>query len=78
MDRLSAKLADSVSAASGCGIGYAKPSGGGTLTRNPGCPGCGYVGWLPIHRRSRQRRAWPLRRGSPQLSGDAIRLTPPK
>ncbi len=27
---------------------YGKPSGGGTLTRNPGCPGCGYVGWLPL------------------------------
>jgi hypothetical protein len=30
----------------GCGTVYGRPSGGGTLTRNPGCPGCGYVGWL--------------------------------
>jgi hypothetical protein len=32
----------------GCGTVYGKPSGGGTLTRNPGCPGCGYVGWLSL------------------------------
>jgi hypothetical protein len=31
-----------------CRIVYGKPSGGGTLTRNPGCPGCGYVGWLSL------------------------------
>jgi hypothetical protein len=31
-----------------CGTVYGKPSGGGTLTRNPGCPGCGYVGWLSL------------------------------
>ncbi len=30
-----------------CGKVYAKPSGGGTLSMNPGCPHCGYVGWLP-------------------------------
>lgn len=30
-----------------CGTEYAKPTGGGTLSTNPGCPGCGYVGWLP-------------------------------
>ena len=29
-----------------CGEVYAKPSGGGTLSRNPGCPECGYVGWI--------------------------------
>lgn len=31
-----------------CGKEYAKPTGGGTLSTNPGCPHCGYVGWLPI------------------------------
>ena len=31
----------------GCGTEYAKPSAGGTLSTNPGCPHCGYVGWLP-------------------------------
>ena len=28
-----------------CGDVYAKPTRGGTLTMNPGCPHCGYVGW---------------------------------
>jgi predicted nucleic acid-binding Zn-ribbon protein len=31
----------------GCGKVYGKPSGRGTLRANPGCPDCGYVGWLP-------------------------------
>ena len=26
-----------------CGKEYAKPSGRGTLTTNPGCPDCGYL-----------------------------------
>lgn len=30
----------------GCGALYAKPSGGGTVRENPGCPHCGYVGWV--------------------------------
>jgi hypothetical protein len=30
-----------------CGGVYAKPSGGGTVRDNPGCPECGYVGWTP-------------------------------
>jgi hypothetical protein len=25
---------------------YEKPTRGGTAQRNPGCPRCGYVGWL--------------------------------
>ena len=29
-----------------CGAVYAKPSGGGTVRENPGCPDCGYVGWV--------------------------------
>ncbi len=29
-----------------CGAIYAKPSGGGTVRENPGCPDCGYVGWV--------------------------------
>jgi ribosomal protein L32 len=29
-----------------CGEVYAKPAGGGTTNANPGCPECGYVGWL--------------------------------
>ena len=30
-----------------CGKTYGKPTRGGTLSTNPGCPHCGYVGWLP-------------------------------
>ena len=29
-----------------CGAAYAKPSSGGTVRANPGCPDCGYVGWV--------------------------------
>lgn len=29
-----------------CGSVYAKPARGGTAAANPGCPECGYVGWL--------------------------------
>ena len=31
-----------------CGEVYAKPSAGGTVQKNPGCPACGYVGWIPV------------------------------
>jgi hypothetical protein len=31
-----------------CGAVYAKPAGGGTVRANPGCPDCGYVGWLAV------------------------------
>lgn len=29
-----------------CGVTYAKPQGGGTVQENPGCPLCGYLGWI--------------------------------
>jgi hypothetical protein len=29
-----------------CGAVYSKPAWGGTVTANPGCPECGYLGWL--------------------------------
>jgi hypothetical protein len=29
-----------------CGAVYAKPRNGGTVRENPGCPECGYVGWV--------------------------------
>jgi hypothetical protein len=29
-----------------CGAAYAKPAAGGTVQANPGCPECGYVGWV--------------------------------
>lgn len=31
-----------------CGSVYAKPTAGGTVEENPGCPVCGYVGWIPV------------------------------
>ena len=31
-----------------CGATYSKPSGGGTVRQNPGCPECGYVGWISL------------------------------
>ena len=47
---------------------YSKPSGGGTYSRNPGCPHCGYVGW----------RAEPLRLISAAAPVLETRLAPPK
>ena len=29
-----------------CGTTYAKPTSGGTVPENPGCPRCGYLGWI--------------------------------
>lgn len=29
-----------------CAAVYTKPAGGGTVQQNPGCPDCGYVGWI--------------------------------
>ena len=29
-----------------CGEMYSKPQTGGTTEENPGCPGCGYLGWI--------------------------------
>jgi predicted nucleic acid-binding Zn-ribbon protein len=34
----------------GCGTAYPKPNGGGTFRENPGCPECGYVGWVAVTR----------------------------
>jgi hypothetical protein len=31
-----------------CSEVYAKPVIGGTVQKNPGCPACGYVGWIPV------------------------------
>jgi hypothetical protein len=30
----------------GCDAVYSKPTDGGTVRENPGCPECGYVGWI--------------------------------
>ena len=29
-----------------CGAKYVKPADGGTVHENPGCPKCGYLGWI--------------------------------
>jgi predicted nucleic acid-binding Zn-ribbon protein len=29
-----------------CGTTYAKPADGGMVNENPGCPRCGYLGWI--------------------------------
>jgi hypothetical protein len=34
-----------------CGTVYAKPAHGGTARSNPGCPECGYVGWVAVNAR---------------------------
>jgi hypothetical protein len=43
----------------GCDSVYTKPAGGGTALKNPGCPECGYLGWLPLSAQgaSPQRRS---------------------
>lgn len=45
----------------GCGVVYVKPIGGGTVWANPGCPECGYVGWVlensPFTRDALQHRS---------------------
>ena len=46
-----------------CGAVYAKPAGGGTVRSNPGCPDCGYLGWVavpahPEREPARPHRAW--------------------
>ena len=53
-----------------CGAVYAKPAGGGTVHSNPGCPECGYLGWLSA--------AIPFRAGiaSLRFAEDRRRLRP--
>ena len=42
-----------------CGAAYSKPADGGTVRENPGCPECGYVGWVRLTTADGQR---PTRR----------------
>ena len=53
-----------------CGAVYAKPSGGGTVQENPGCPDCGYVGWVGA-------RVAPFSESWPPRHFDAGRLPHP-
>jgi len=39
-----------------CGAAYAKPAAGGTVEENPGCPRCGYLGWIPAGGELREPR----------------------
>jgi hypothetical protein len=45
----------------GCDAVYAKPTDGGTVRENPGCPDCGYVGWISAHAPPRAEDAPPTR-----------------
>ena len=44
-----------------CGTVYAKPDDGGTVYENPGCPRCGYLGWLSAGVEPRRSGAGRLR-----------------
>jgi hypothetical protein len=45
-----------------CGAVYAKPSEGGTVRENPGCPDCGYVGWAAAAAAIPVSDTWTTRR----------------
>jgi hypothetical protein len=47
-----------------CGVAYSKPTDGGTVAKNPGCPMCGYVGWIPLNPVERPGNVAQLRRPS--------------
>jgi hypothetical protein len=50
-----------------CGSVYAKPSDGGTVRQNPGCPECGYVGWIAAATRPLTEGWLPRRYGGGPL-----------
>jgi hypothetical protein len=50
-----------------CGEVYAKPVAGGTVQKNPGCPVCGYVGWIPLKLPSERGPQRHSASGPPQL-----------
>jgi hypothetical protein len=60
-----------------CGASYLKPCGGSIVRRNPGCPGCGYVGWIsafvPVTDGPEQPAQRRFAAGRPRL-----RLHPPR
>jgi len=45
-----------------CGAVYAKPSDGGTVRENPGCPECTYVGWVAAEISRTVSEGWTPRR----------------
>jgi len=55
-----------------CGAVYGKPRAGGTVRENPGCPDCGYVGWVPAAADAVTEESFPSRSVAglpPQSSG---------
>jgi hypothetical protein len=49
-----------------CSEVYSKPTAGSTVQKNPGCPECGYVGWIPIK--------LPAEPGEPNRFAEDLRL----
>jgi phage FluMu protein Com len=49
-----------------CGKVYAKPAAGGTVHKNPGCPVCGYLGWIPVTLPAERRPPRHSAAGRPQ------------
>jgi hypothetical protein len=49
-----------------CSAVYSKPIAGGTVRKNPGCPDCGYVGWIPL--------TLPAERQEPHRSSGDLQL----
>ena len=50
-----------------CSTSYSKPADGGTVHENPGCPRCGYLGWIAT--------SVPSRPAAPGRSGAGPRLS---
>jgi predicted nucleic acid-binding Zn-ribbon protein len=50
-----------------CGAVYSKPAAGGTAETNPGCPTCGYVGWIPVSLPAEPRRSAVRRPPRPRV-----------
>jgi hypothetical protein len=50
-----------------CGDVYGKPSLGDTVARNPGCPSCGYSGWIPVNVPTERTSRFRSAVGRPQL-----------
>jgi hypothetical protein len=55
-----------------CGIAYEKPFGGGTEEQNPGCPACGYSGWIMASYRLAER-GWVLPARLRSVAGQPLR-----
>ena len=56
-----------------CGELYSKPTNGGTVRANPGCPKCGYLGWVAAPSEANAAAA-PLRSAEGQQQRRSGRL----